>query len=50
MTAVWFESAVSAAENSNRAEVSAFAKEFGKLCSDEPTFREFAIIEEHGRQ
>jgi hypothetical protein len=44
VTAVWFESAESAAENSNRPETGAFAAQFTSLCSDGPTFREFDVV------
>ena len=42
--AVAFESAESAALNSERPETGAFAAEFSALCSDGPTFREFDIV------
>ena len=48
MMAVSFESAESAAENSNRSETGAFAEEFSALCSDGPTFREFDVVETYG--
>lgn len=48
VTAVWFESAESAAENSNRPETGAFAEEFTALCSDGPTFREFDVVAVYG--
>lgn len=48
LMSVRFESAESAAENSNRPETSAFAEQFSELCSDGPTFREFDIVETYG--
>jgi len=46
--AVSFESAESAAENSDRPETGAFAQEFGALCSEGPEFREFDVVEVYG--
>ena len=46
--AVRFESAESAAENSDRPETGAFAEEFGSLCSEGPEFREFDVVEVYG--
>lgn len=46
--AVWFESAESAAENSERSETDAFAAEFSQLCTDGPTFRDFDVVETYG--
>lgn len=48
ITSVRFESAESAAENSNRPETSAFAEQFSALCSEGPTFREFDVVETYG--
>ena len=48
VTSVRFESAESAAENSNRTETSAFAEQFSALCSEGPTFREFDVVEAYG--
>ena len=48
VTSVRFESAESAAENSNRTETSAFAEQFSELCSEGPTFREFDVVETYG--
>ncbi len=45
---VSFDSAASAAENSNRSETGAFAEEFSALCSDGPTFREFDVVATFG--
>jgi len=46
--AVTFESAESAAENSERPETGAFAEQFASMCSDGPSFREFNVIETYG--
>jgi quinol monooxygenase YgiN len=46
--AVWFESAETAAENSERPETGKFAEQFGALCSDGPAFREFDVVEVYG--
>lgn len=46
--AVSFESPEAAAENSGRSETGAFAEEFGALCSDGPTFREFDVAATYG--
>lgn len=46
--AVSFESAETAAENSDRSETGAFAEEFTALCSDGPTFREYDVAETYG--
>lgn len=43
--AVTFESAESAAENSDRPETGAFAEQFASMCSDGPSFREFDVVE-----
>lgn len=48
VTSVRFESAESAAENSNRPETTAFAEQFNELCSEGPTFREFDVVEAYG--
>jgi len=48
VVAVWFESAESAAENSERDETGAFAAEFGKLCTDGPTYRDLDVVEVYG--
>ena len=45
LMSVRFESAESAAKNSDRPETGAFAAEFSALCSDGPTFREFDVVE-----
>ena len=47
--AVTFESAESAAQNSNRPETGAFAAEFAALCSAAPTYREFDVVDTFGR-
>ena len=47
--AVAFESAESAAQNSERPETGAFAAEFAALCSEGPTFREFDIVTVFGQ-
>ncbi len=46
--AVSFESAATAAENSDRSETGTFAEEFTALCSDGPTFREFDVAGTYG--
>lgn len=45
---VRFVSAESASENSSRPETGVFAAEFGALCSEGPTYREFDIVEGFG--
>jgi quinol monooxygenase YgiN len=44
VVAVTFESATTAAQNSDRPETGAFAAEFTALCSDGPVFREFDTV------
>lgn len=46
--AVSFESAETAAENSDRSETGAFAEEFTALCTDGPNFREFDVVATYG--
>ncbi len=46
--AVWFESAETAARNSERPETTAFAEQFAALCSAGPTFGEFDVVEVYG--
>jgi len=46
--AVSFESAESAAENSNRPETGAFAGQFAALCTEGPEFAEFDVVEVYG--
>jgi hypothetical protein len=48
VTAVWFESAESAAENTERGETGAFAAEFAKLCTDGPTYSDYDVLEIYG--
>lgn len=45
---VSFESAESAAENSDRPETGAFAEQFAALCTEGPEFREFDIVAVYG--
>lgn len=47
--AVTFESADSAAQNSDRPETGAYADEFAALCSDGPSYREFDVVETFSR-
>jgi quinol monooxygenase YgiN len=44
VVAVSFESAATAAQNSDRPETGAFAAEFAAMCSDGPVFREFDMV------
>jgi quinol monooxygenase YgiN len=46
---VAFESAATAAQNSDRPETGAFAAEFAALCSDGPVFREFDVVDTLGQ-
>jgi quinol monooxygenase YgiN len=48
LLAVTFESAETAAANSDRPETGAFAQEFTALCSEAPTYREFDVVEVYG--
>jgi quinol monooxygenase YgiN len=48
VVAVSFESADTAAQNSDRPETGAFAAEFAALCSDGPVFREFDVVDTYG--
>lgn len=48
VVAVQFASATTAQANSSRAETGAFAEQFGALCSDQPTYREFDVVEVYG--
>lgn len=45
--AVTFESAESAAQNSQRPETGKYAEDFGSLCSEGPDFREFDVVENY---
>jgi quinol monooxygenase YgiN len=45
---VRFDSAETAAANSDRPETGVFAAEFGALCSEGPEFREFDVVEVYG--
>lgn len=46
--AVSFESAETAAANSDRSETGAFAEEFTALCTDGPRFREYDVAGTYG--
>lgn len=46
--AVSFESSDAAAENSSRPETGEFAEQFAALCTGEPEFREFDVVEVYG--
>ena len=47
--AVSFESAESAATNSDRPETGAFAEQFAALCNGAPEFREYDLVEVYGQ-
>jgi quinol monooxygenase YgiN len=47
--AVAFESAESAATNSDRPETGAFAEKFAALCTGAPEFREYDVVEVYGK-